>query len=111
MTPVEIVREMLTEHRLRIGGDPNQSSHETLHDYERDKVKHEVLEHVLYQLEQHTSTPPPPPRETLTHGSTTIAVYADGLAITNRGVYVGGVQWEPTQEHAVRRALREWVRR
>lgn len=55
-------------------------------------------------------SPPPAPRETIVCGATVIAVYADGIAITRGGRYVGGVQWEQGCEQAVRRALREWAK-
>lgn len=57
------------------------------------------------------SATPPTPRETIVMGATVIAVYADGLAITRDGRYVGGVQWETGCERDVVTALRKWVKR
>lgn len=61
-------------------------------------------------MEREPPPPPPTPRETIVLGATVIAVYADGLAITRDGRYVGGVQWESGQEQAMRRALRKWAK-
>jgi hypothetical protein len=55
--------------------------------------------------------PPPTPRETIVCGATVIAVYADGIAITRGGRYVGGVQWEQGCERDVMNALRKWAKR